>query len=208
MGQEQFVSCSVIDGLEISGINTKHFFPLPAVYTQKKMPVNSENIITQEELSKWSYLDKVKVPYIQAGVDLLIGTNAVNVMEPYEIINSHDNGPFAIKTLLGWVVNGTVEGNNKHKNEAGHSAVTINIISIVKLEELLNNQFNHDFSERTVNQSEMSREDLWFMSIMNSTVLLQDGHYSLRLTFKTDDVTLPDNLCVAKQQLHGLKRKP
>ncbi len=207
MGQEQSVSCSVIDGLEISGINTNRFFPLPAVYTQQKMPVSSENIITQEELSRWSYLDKVKIPYIQSGVDLLIGTNSVNVMEPYEIINSHGNGPFAIKTLLGWVVNGIVEGNSDHKNEAGHSAVTVNRISVVKLEELLNNQFNYDFSERTADEREMSREDLRFMSIMNSTVMLQDGHYSLRLPFKADDVTLPDNLCVAKQRLHGLKRK-
>lgn len=206
MGQEKSVSCCVIDGLEISGLNTNNFFPLPAVYTQQKMPVSSQNIITQEELSKWSYLDKVKIPCIQAEVDLLIGINAANVMEPHKIINSQGNGPFAIKTLLGWVVNGTVEGNSEHRNEVGHSDVTVNRISVVRLEELLNNQFNHDFNEKTVDEKEMSREDLQFMSIMNNSVKHQDGHYSLRLPFKSD-VTLPNNLGVAKQRLLGLKRK-
>lgn len=136
MGQEQSVSCNVIDGFEISGINSNHFFPLPDVYTQKKMPVSSGDIITQKELCKWSYLDKVRIPYIQADVDLLIGMNASDVIEPYEIINSHGNGPFAIKTLLGWVVNGTMVGNSDRKNENGHSVVTVNRISVVKLDEL------------------------------------------------------------------------
>lgn len=58
-------------------------------------------------------------------------------LEPQKIINSQGNGPFAIKTLLGWVVSGTVEGNSDHKNEVGHSAVTVNGISVAKLEELL-----------------------------------------------------------------------
>lgn len=204
MGQEQSVSCSVIDGLEISGINSNDFFPLPSVYTQQKMPVNSENIVSQEELSKWPYLDRVKVPYIQAGVDLLIGNNASSVMEPYEIINSHGNKPFAVRTLLGWLVSGTT--GSGHRNEAEHSAVTGNRISIVKLEELLQNHFNHDFSKRVVDKTEMSREDLWFTDIMNRSVIVQDGHYSLKLPFKTD-VMLPDNICVAMQRVRGLKRK-
>jgi len=41
MDQEKNVSCNVITGLEISGIDANCFFPLPAVYTQQKMPVDS-----------------------------------------------------------------------------------------------------------------------------------------------------------------------
>ncbi len=172
MGQEQSASCNVIDGFEISGINSNHFFPLPDVY-KKKMPVSSGDIITQKELCKWSYLDKVRIPYIQADVDLLIGINASNVIEPYEIINSHGNGPFAIKTLLGWVVNGTMVGNSDCKNENGHSVVTVNRISVVKLE-LFNNQFNHGFNERTADERELSRQDFPMESQFQNSVEVKE----------------------------------
>ncbi len=88
MGQEQPVSCNVITGLEVSGINNK-LFSLPEVYTQKKIPVTSDNIGTQEKVSKWPYLDRVKIPHIEANIDLLIGANESQVMEPWEIINSY-----------------------------------------------------------------------------------------------------------------------
>ncbi len=101
MGQEQSVSCNVVTGLEISGINSDCFFSLPKVYTQKKMPVNSDNIITQEEISKLPYLDRVKVPHIEANVDLLIGANTSQVMEPWEVINSYGNGHMPLESYWG-----------------------------------------------------------------------------------------------------------
>ncbi len=45
MGQEQPVSCNVITGLEVSGINNNKFFSFSEVYTQKKMPVTSDNTV-------------------------------------------------------------------------------------------------------------------------------------------------------------------
>ena len=38
-------------------------------------------------------------------VDLLIGVNVPKAMEPWDVISSADEGPFAVKTLLGWVIN-------------------------------------------------------------------------------------------------------
>ncbi|KAI2646110.1 putative RNA-directed DNA polymerase from transposon BS [Labeo rohita] len=69
---------------------TTHLVYQAQMYTQKKMPVNSDNIITQEEISKWPYLDRVKIPHIEANVDLLIEANAFQVMEPWEVKVSED----------------------------------------------------------------------------------------------------------------------
>lgn len=44
------------------------------------------------------------------------------------------------------------------------------------------------------------------MEIAESSTMLKEGHYSLKLPFKKDDVSLP-NFCVAKQRLLGLKQK-
>ena len=53
----------------------------------------------------------------------------------------------------------------------------------------------------------MSREEARFIEIMEQSVKLQDGHYSLKLPFKTKEVALPNNHCVALQRLTSLKRK-
>lgn len=91
-------------------MNDNNFLPLPDVFTQKEMPVTTDNIPRSEELSQWPYLKNVQLPYISAKVELLIGTNAPKLMEPWEIVNSQDDGPYAVKTLLGWVVNGPLRG--------------------------------------------------------------------------------------------------
>ncbi|KAI7814202.1 hypothetical protein IRJ41_010024 [Triplophysa rosa] len=174
MGQEQSVSCNAVTGLEISGIGSNSFFPLPEVYKQKKMPVNSDNIITQKELSKWPYLDRVNIPHIEASVDLLIGINASQVMEPWEIINSYGNGPYAVRTLLGWAVNGLSEKDDEHRDEIGSPTVKVNRISIGKLEHLLHCLYNQDFNENLVDKKEMSIEDRQFIKIMNDSVAKEE----------------------------------
>ncbi len=162
----------------------------------------------EEELAKWPYLDGVDVPCIQADVELLIGTNASKKLEPWEVVNSHGNGPYTIRTLLGWVINGTLQGYSDKWCESVHPNATVNRISIERLEKLLNNQYNHDFNEYTSgDKEEMSRDDVKFMKIMKNSVKLQDGHYSLKLPFKIQEVPLPNNHCVARQRIIGLKRR-
>lgn len=46
-----------------------------------------------------------------------------------------------------------------------------------------------------------------FMKMMKDSVKLQDGHYSMKLPFKEEEVSLPNNRCVAKQHILGLGRR-
>lgn len=81
------------------------------------MPVSSLNVPQQKDLVQWSYLKDVKVHDIDADVDLLIGTDAPKVMEPWEVINSQDEGPYAVRTGVGWVINGPLRGtSSRSKN--------------------------------------------------------------------------------------------
>lgn len=73
---------------------------LPHVFTQNKIPVKKENILSQEDVDQWSYLREVKIPKIDSDVGLLIA------LEPWKLINSQGNGPHAVKTILGWTING------------------------------------------------------------------------------------------------------
>lgn len=82
------------------------FNSVTEVYTQTEIPVSRNHIPTQKVLSKWPYLNEVHLTQIDAGKGLLIGMNAPKLMELWEVLNSQGSGPYAIKTLLGWVVNG------------------------------------------------------------------------------------------------------
>lgn len=101
MGQARTVKTHVLTGLEVAGYDENRFLDLPEVYTQQTMPVTRHNIVTEKDLRKWPYLQKIKVPELEVGVDLLIGTNATKLLEPWEIINSCNDGPYAVRTLLG-----------------------------------------------------------------------------------------------------------
>lgn len=58
-------------------------------------------------------------------------------------------------------------------------------MSVESLELLLEKQYQHDFNERVAeDKEEMSREDAKFVEIMEQSVKLQDGHYSLNYHLK------------------------
>lgn len=131
MGHNTTVPSYIVKGLEISDFTGTQFFELPSTFTQKEMPVTTNNIITEKELSKWSYLRDVHILRIKANVDLLIGTNSSKLMEPWEIINSCGEGTYAVRTLLGWVINGPLHENSAKQCESGYPAITVNRIRSV-----------------------------------------------------------------------------
>ena len=138
MGQERAVSTNIITGLEVSGLHNNVFIALPETYTQGKIPVSESNIPNQRTLSKWPYLRGVQISTINAGIELLIGTNATKAIEPWQIINSKGDGPYAMRTMLGWVINGPL-GTGSNNVMPSH---TVNRISVHNLHELLIAQYN------------------------------------------------------------------
>ncbi|TKS65758.1 hypothetical protein D9C73_028515 [Collichthys lucidus] len=207
MGQEKRVSTSVVSGLEVSNMEGVQYHKLPPVYTQSHLPVAKRHIPKQESLDKWTYLHKVKIPHLDADIELLIGTNAAKLMEPWEVINSKGSGPYAVKTPLGWVVNGLMQ-EAICKGQGSHLCVTANRISIRDVNDLLIKQYHQDFPELAAeDKTEMSVEDKRFMSIMETSKELRNGHYYLPLPFKENNVMMPNNYEQAHQRAMSLKRK-
>ena len=206
LGQESVVNSQILTGLEVSKLDSNEFVDLPETFTHDTIPVSRSNIPTQRDIDKWDYLKNVKIPTLDADVEMLIGTNVPKLMEPWEIINSQGDGPYAVRTLLGWVINGPLRGSGGYQK--GCSTVYANRISIARLEELLVSQYNQDFNEKTLEEKhEMSREDLKFMEILDRSTCMLEGHYSMDLPFKEDDIIMPNNRCIVEQRLQGLKRK-
>ncbi len=93
----------MLSDLEVCGLEENTYIDLPTVLTQLYLPVKEGNIPRQEDMEKWPYLHEVHLPHIEAAVGLLIGVNAHKAMEPWKVINSISNGPYAVKTVLGWI---------------------------------------------------------------------------------------------------------
>lgn len=207
MNYEKPVKTYKLSGLEVSGLDGDKFIELPEVFTQQSIPVNHQNIPNQEDLKQWPYLNEVSLNPVAADVGLLIGANIPKAMEPLKVINSQDNGAYAVLTHLGWIVNGPL-GIRTHVDKYGRPCVTANRISVARLEDLLIQQYNQDFPELTYKEkSEHSFEDKRFLKIMSDSLRKRDGHYEIRLPFRKDDVCMPNNRQVAEQRTYSLKKR-
>lgn len=209
MGQEKPVSCFVLSDLEVCGLTENKYISLPDVYTHTDIPVTKENVPVEKDLERWPYLQKeVRLPQIDADVEMLIGMNAHSAMEPWKIIHSQDDGPYAIKTTLGWVVNGPLKKGNDYKSKLYSQAALVNRVSVSSVDKMLLQQYSHDFPEQACEEkSEMSREDIQFMQYVKETTKKIDGHYCISIPLRHKDAVMPNNKCVAEQRASSLKRK-
>ena len=207
MNQEKPVQTYSVTGLEVCSLDGDDFIALPEVFTQCTIPVKRENIPCEDDVKQWPYLHDIHLKSITADVSLLIGVNVPKALEPLRVISSQDEGPYAVLVRLGWIVNGPL-GIRSPVDQHGRPLVTSNRISVARLEELLVQQYNQEFSELACEEkSEHSFEDKRFLKIMNESVTKRDGHYELRLPFRRDDVCLPNNKKMAEQRALSLKRK-
>lgn len=207
MGQERPVTSYKLSGLEVAALKENTYLKLPDVYTQKSIPVTKDNIPKKEDLRKWPYLRDVDLTPIDASIGLLIGVNAPKALEPWRIINSEGSGPYAVKTRLGWVINGPLS-QSMDGDGYDTTSVQVNRISISDLEELFVRQYNQDFVEQHCDEhTEMSVEDKQFMDIMSASAVLKDEHYYLKLPFRKSDVRMPNNKQVAQQRAQYLLRR-
>ena len=97
--------CLVVS-LEVLDIDEENIVELPVVFTRPKLPVLVENAAKQEDTDRWPHLAGVTVHKIEAEVGLLIGSDVPEVMEPREVRPSKNGGPYATRTVFGWVMNG------------------------------------------------------------------------------------------------------
>lgn len=119
-------------------------------------------------------------------------------------MSSVGNGPFAVRTKLGWTVNGPLRENT---GKGRPMKTIVNRISVSSLENLWLQQFKVDFPEGgKYDEVEISREDHQFMDMVMEFAKLVDGHYTLCLPHKNPLVHMTNNHPLAEQGAQNLKR--
>ncbi len=84
-GDKTLINSYRLSDLEGCGLEEFNYIRLPKVFTHSNIPVQKENIPSQQHLKKWPYLSEVRLPHIDADVCLLIGANNSKAMEPLHI---------------------------------------------------------------------------------------------------------------------------
>ncbi|KAJ8366529.1 hypothetical protein AAFF_G00350830, partial [Aldrovandia affinis] len=129
-------------------------------------------------------------------------------MEPLQVVSSVDDGPYAVRTILGWTVNGPLRGGSDTMETNKRTEVTANRISVAKLEELWQLQFKQDFPDAGQNEDiEMSKDDHQFMNMVSQSSKLVDGQYSVCLPIRNKSLCMPNNRSVAEQRVLNLRKR-
>ena len=208
--------CYVVSGLEISDLNGNNVISLPTIFSQEKLPVTSSDIVSVSDISNWPHLRDIPLQRISNDhVGLLIGVNVPRAMEPWSVVPCANGGPFAVETVLGWVINGPLNVSRDENtscnfvraNRISASVVSENRID-VSLEDQIRNQFDFDFCERTIDDvNSPSVEDRKFLDNVSRSITLENGHYIIDLPFKSNENAMPNNRKQAEQRLMLLAKR-
>ena len=224
---EETQRCRAVNNLLVSSTSTLEFsLVLPKTYSRPILPVDEEEVPTPRKVEQWKYLDKIHqfLPSdkVKIEIGVLIGGNCPKALEPVEMIPSQGNGPYALRTILGWCVTGpirTSNGGSTPSKQACHlvavdSSVRFTVQNELKdrtIEEMMLAMFSQDFSENQPQENQdvvmMSQEDFEFMKLMDKENQFIDGHHCLPLPLRSESFKFPNNRKQAVQRAESLKRK-
>ena len=162
----------------------------------------------------------------------MIGRNFSSALEPVQVITSSDGGPYAIKTVLGWCIvgsiacvnprNGSLTCNRKAAREAGSHKFADHDFAVEEqtkpneeIPAILKGIYEGEFTEQQIKFSsifgetlgEISHDDQKFLKLMDQETIKVDGHYVLPLPTESKDINLPNNRVLALKRLNFLQRK-
>jgi len=146
--------------------------------------------------------EDINLPCIEAAVDLLIGSDVPKALEPQDVKRSNDGGPYAVRTLLGWTLNGPLGRSNSSNHAANRIQSHANLD--LQFERFCEMEFN---DSQFSTEKGMSQEDKKALTILEESAELRNGHYEIALPWKVFPPDLPSNKIVADHRLGLLKKR-
>lgn len=193
----------LVSDLEICDLDENNIVYLRAAYMKTELPVTTEDLVSQEKLERWSHLKEIPIRYVDAEVGILLGVNTPDAVKPLEIVDGNPDEPYAIRTKLGWAVNGP-----SHPSAFGNSKKNYCIKTNAEIQEMITMMYNENFMDKEdIEEKGMSIEDRKWLTIVQDNTKKIGGHYEIPLPFKKPDLELPNNYPMALYRANSLKRK-
>ena len=152
------------------------------------------------DLDQWHHLSDIVIPEVNADqVHLLIGQDCSDLLVPLDIRKGQLGEPFAIRTFLGWAVNGPV---NPFEPAAKASHFVYKETSLQKdLSKMWEIEGVHS-EDHGMSPSDMKTLDIW-----EKTRTIVDDHYIMSIPFKEESPCLMNNLTMAEKRLKLLGKR-
>ena len=213
-GTEQSLSMSTLDksrivttckavNLEVESLSTQYRVSLHHVLAKEKINVSSALAADRSDIRQFAHLADLNLPAARPqDVMLLIGQDVPEVLVPKDVKYGEPGQPYAVRTALGWTVNGPV--GNRHRD---HDISSSFISSDANLE-LQVERFWSLESESLAEQSKcMSVNDKRALRVWEDSIQKKGDHYQLSIPFKERPQELADNIYVAEKRLQSLGRR-
>ena len=176
---------------------------MSGIFVIDKIPVKSPEV----DVSMHDHLNDIEFSSLNGAemVDLLIGQDHSEVLMPLEIRKGNMGEPFAIRSVLGWCLNGPA-----HTRRAGKKVVS-NFISTNITHATTEVQTDVDKLWRIENEDMdnlgLSREDTFVQELWDEKTRQVDGHFELPIPWKDPSEFYPDNVKLAAARLQSLLRR-
>ncbi|XP_030834878.1 uncharacterized protein LOC105444169 [Strongylocentrotus purpuratus] len=190
--------------LKVAAKSSSRMVNLPKVYTKTDININPDHMLKKEDVDKLQHLTDVDFPSTtKLQVDLLIGQDYPELICPLEIRRGEPRDPYAVRTVLGWTLNGPVQSDGRRM------AVTSHYISDeISLEDQCKLFWSLEGIETLhCDAKGMSVKDREVLKLWEDNVVMNGGHYQLPIPFKERPPPLCDNRWMAQQRLHSLRRR-
>ena len=221
------ISTRAVSGLKVSSVERisnrygSSVVNLPTAYSRDGMPFGEGELATACSTKRWRYLKEIaeflpefdrRVPFA-----LIIGANCSRALEPLEVIKSDGQGPFAVRTQLGWCVAGRLnEGSTSSLNchlvksrETTSSESNYPFPFLIKdqsIRKALEWMYNQDVAEKNGEERGSSVDDRKFMKAIESSTRHIEGHYTIPMPLR-EDTLLANNEEQVKKRCNSIRRK-
>ncbi|KAK3744012.1 hypothetical protein QZH41_004822 [Actinostola sp. cb2023] len=131
------------------------------------LPVSTDTIGTQEDVDRWPHLKGIKIPSIEAEIGLLIGSDAPQILQPKEVRESENGGPYATRTVLGWVINGPL-GREKNKAATANfvdsdTELSKQFIVLEKYKDFMDNLLSKNHARKLSSKDLAQTAEAWYL---------------------------------------------
>jgi len=211
---EERQSTTVVD-LEVVGSSSRwsQAILLEEVFVRRELPKSlSSAMATGEDIRRWQHFRGIEVTKgrnERGPVDILIGVDAPDALRPLEVRAGGDGEPFAVRTRLGW----TIQGPTGWPRQGARAAC--NLVQGLKgrasrLEEQVRRFWELETEyEKGKNAEDVapSVEDKRVLALWNASIRVVRGHYQLPIPFRKERPKLPNNRGLAERRLLALARR-
>ena len=216
-GAERILSLETLHGvsdsealqvsLEVTSVKGKQkLIVLPKVLALDRLPDLHGGLVDSSDISRWKYLQGLEIPD-KMQVKLLIGQDNAHILRPLEIRCGRDDEPYAVRTVLGWTINGPVGICSDEATSLTTISAFVQTKTDMRLDNLVEQFWKIDMGDIAAEESALSKDDHKVLQLWDDTTVVTQGHYEMKIPFRNESPGLPDNYDVAKRRLDQLSRR-